>query len=474
MPDHHDQIPSREKVLIIGAGPAGLAAAAALKALEVPFDLVDRAKHVGGIWNEERADSPIWPSMEMISSREFTQYEDMLQPVAFPEFLSPGHMAKYLRAYAARHELTAHFRPGIDVRYARPFEDGVWQVELSTGEVLIYRAVVSAHGIAERPHRPDWAADVPKSAQVIHSKDWTGPDGLEGKRVLVVGSGQSAADISVDAARRALEVRWSIRTGHWVVPRRIGGVPGDVAASREPALLGGLNEKIAEAVVSRTVGAPQDAGLPEPVAPLLEDSVIISDDVLARVREGRITPAGAVTSVAEDGTVFHDGPAHHAGHLRYAPDLIVLATGYESGAGHLPEGVVPRTAGGDLDLFLGAFPRGRDDLVVLGQQRVAGGALPVLVEQADVAAYVLAATLEDSSSALRRFQQLRAGSESAVPVTDSSAGAGVLGRLSGVFGAHKVTARATATTPGTGEKLVPAADRDTLLARLRSVRDLFA
>ncbi|MGO2362135.1 MAG: flavin-containing monooxygenase, partial [Brachybacterium tyrofermentans] len=70
--------------------------------------------------------------------------------------------------------------------------------------------------------------------------------------------------------------------------------------------------------------------------------------------------------------------------------------------------------------------------------------------------------------------QLRAGSESAVPVTDSSAGAGVLGRLSGVFGAHKVTARATATTPGTGEKLVPAADRDTLLARLRSVRDLFA
>ena len=80
----------------------------------------------------------------------------------------------------------------------------------------------------------------------------------------------------------------------------------------------------------------------------------------------------------------------------------MLATGYESGAGHLPEDVVPRTAGGDLDLFLGAFPRGRDDLVVLGQQRVAGGALPVLVEQADVAAYVLAATLEDSSSALRR------------------------------------------------------------------------
>src|SRR5699024_5199519 len=160
MPDLHDQISTREKVLIIGAGPAGLAAAAALKALEVPFDLVDRAKHVGGIWNQEREDTPVWPALEMISSREFTQYEDMLQPASFPDFLSPGHMAKYLRAYAARHRLTDDFRPGVTVRSAHPFDEGVWQVELSTGEIMIYRAVISAHGISQRPHRPDWAADV--------------------------------------------------------------------------------------------------------------------------------------------------------------------------------------------------------------------------------------------------------------------------------------------------------------------------
>ncbi|GAA1489221.1 flavin-containing monooxygenase [Brachybacterium sacelli] len=473
MPDLHDQIPSREKVLIIGAGPAGLAAAAALKALEVPFDLVDRAKHVGGIWNEEREDSPVWPAMEMISSREFTQYEDMLQPVSFPEFLSPGHMAKYLRAYAARHQLTDHFRPRVAVRTARPFEDGIWQVELSTGEILIYRAVISAHGISQRPHRPDWAADVPKSVQVIHSSEWSGPDGLEGQRVLVVGSGQSAADISVDAARRALEVRWSMRTGHWVVPRRIGRVPGDVAASREPSVLGGLNAKIAKSVISRTVGNPAAAGLPRPAAPLLEDSVIVSDDVLDRVREGRITPAGEVTGVEADGTLTHLGPELHAGHIRYAPDLIVLATGYEVGADHLPEDVVPRSADGDLDLFLGAFPRGRDDLAFLGQQRVAGGVLPVLVEQADLAAYVLAAR-EGDSAALRQFQRLRAGSETAVQTAATPAGGGMLGRLGGALGANRVTARAAPTATATrGENLVPSTDRDTLLARLRSVRELF-
>ncbi|MFC7464425.1 flavin-containing monooxygenase [Brachybacterium sp. GCM10030252] len=473
MPELHDEIPTREKVLVIGAGPAGLAAAAALKALDLPFDLVDRAKHVGGIWNEEREDTPIWPAMEMISSREFTQYEDMLQPVSFPEYLRPAHMAKYLRAYAARHQLTEHFRPGVEVRYARPFEDNVWQVELSTGEIMIYRAVISAHGISERPHRPAWAAEVPSSIKVIHSKDWTGPDGLEGQRVLVVGSGQSAADIAVDAARRALEVGWSVRTGHWVVPRRIGGVPGDVAAAREPAVLGALNGKIAEAVIGRRVGNPADVGLPRPAAPLLEDTVIVSDEVLDRVREGRITPVGEIAGIAHNGTLTlagHGGPAAHGD---FAPDLIVLATGYESGAGHLPEDVVPRTAGGDLDLFLGVFPRGRDDLVVLGQQRGPGGMLPVLVQQADIAAYLLHAARE-GSPALQDFQRLRAGSENAVATARATGDAGLLGRIGGVLGANRVRARSAGiSSGGEGEKLVPAADRETLLARLRTVRDLF-
>lgn len=483
MPEHHDSIPTRDKVLIIGAGPAGLAAAAALQALEVPFDLVDRAAHVGGIWDPQRTDSPVWPTLEMVSSREFTQYEDLLQPVSFPEFLTPTHMAKYLRAYAARHDLTDHFRPRTGVRHARPFDDGVWEVELTTGEIGIYRAIISAHGITERPHYPAWAADVPTSVQVIHAKDWSGADGLEGQRVLVVGSGQSAADIAVDAARRALEVRWSMRTGHWIVPRRIAGRSGDVLAAREPARLGTLNAKIAETVIRRTVGTPEAVGLPRPVAPLLEDTVIVSDDVLDRVREGRITPAGGVTAVGADGTVTLAGVAggrgaQQRGEQQYAPDLIVLATGYESGADHLPKDVVPHTADGAYDLFLGAFARGRDDLVILGQQRVSGGVLPVLVEQADVAAYMLAATMQGhSQQALEAFRRVRAGSESAVPAAATASGKGLMGTLGGAVGTHRVTERSAAASPasrGLGEGLVPAADRETLLARLRSVRELFA
>src|SRR5699024_4847617 len=178
--------------------------------------------------------------------------------------------------------------------------------------------------------------------------------------------------------------------------------PGDVAASREPAALGQLNGRIAEAVISRAVGDPVAAGLPRPERPLLEDEVIVSDDLLDRVREGRITPISAVTGIRGDGSLVYEADAD-AG---YAPDVIVLATGYETGASHLPEEVVPRTSTGELDLFLGAFPRGRDDLIVLGQHRVTGGVLPILVEQADIAAYLLRG-VRDGSPAVERFRRLR-------------------------------------------------------------------
>ena len=157
-----------------------------------------------------------------------------------------------------------------------------------------------------------------------------------------------------------------------------------------------------------------------------------------------------------------------------APDLIILATGYESGTGPVPEGVVPRTADGDLDLFLGAFPRGRDDLVLLGQQRVTGGGLPVLVEQADLAAYLMRSRLR-GGAAIESFRRLRAGSDSAVPTAPSTE-SGLRGRIGAPprRGARRGGSAPQPARASTGERLVPFTDRDQLLARLRTVRSLFS
>jgi hypothetical protein len=504
--DSWADVPTKEKVLVVGAGPAGLAAAASLRALKVPFDLVDGAADVGGIWNDDREDTPVWDAMEMISSTRFTQFEDLLQPVSFPSFLNPAQMSRYLRAYAAKNDLTAHFQPHSAVRRAVPFDDGVWQVEFGNGRISVYRALITAHGLAGRPHLPTWAHDFPADVTVLHSSAWTDNAGLEGKHVLVVGAGQSGADLAVDAARRAQEVRWSVRSGHWVVPRTVAGMPGDVVAAREPELLGPLNERIAEGVISRAVGTPTQLGLPRPTAPLLEDRVIVSDDLPPRIREGRITPVGDVTAVAADGTVSFDGGGS------FRPEVVVLATGYEPGADYLPADVVPTGANGAPDLFLGTFPRTRDDLVMLGTRQVSGGVFPLLAEQADVAVYALDAIFRDAPEAAE-FRRLRAGDDTNVPRRAGSgigaSGAGAHSATRGSTGARErigsvlhglrdgVSDRAhgrrhredvagsAAAGAGAGAvsragaaeaedaALVPFTDRDLLLARLRTVRALF-
>ncbi|MDO5662056.1 MAG: NAD(P)-binding domain-containing protein [Brachybacterium sp.] len=468
----HTSVPTREKVLIVGAGPAGLAAAASLRALDVPFDLVDRAQDVGGIWNATDPHSATWPAMRPISSKEMTQFPDLVMPVSFPAFPSVEEIGKYLRAYAAHHRLTRHFEPGVEVRRAVPFEEGVWQVELSNGQIRVYRALVLAPGITSRPHLPAWAEGLQGgSVRLIHSRDWEGSRGLEGKRVLVVGSGQSAADIAVDAASRALEVHWSARSGHWVVPRQVGPVPGDVAAAREPAILGRLNEKVADAVIGRLEGNPADVGLPTPETSVLEDTVIVSDDVLARVREGRVTPAAQLRDVQPDGQVtLEDGSTVMA-------DVIVAATGYEGGIPFLDDDALPRTSAGTPDLFLGAFPRHRDDLVVMGQMRLAGGIFPILAQQADIAAYFLDAVRRGSRSA-EDFRRLRTGSDESVATRTAGstrvAGGGLRERLAQqVDKLQAATRRSPRPRRLSEEGLLPFLDRADLSARLHAARTVF-
>lgn len=424
---HRAPVPSADRVLVIGAGPAGLAAAAALQALGVEFDLVDRSGHVGGIWNLDADDTPVRPGMTMVSSRGRTEFEDLLMPVSFPAFPRAEEMSKYLKAYAAKHDLDDAFSPNEGVMSATPFAEGRWEVEFDNGQVRPYRAIIAATGSAWHPHLPAWAGPLRSSSArrtahpepdefplaafdetaereserpgsrggvpvVLHAREVGDPEAFRGRRVLIVGGGTSAAESAMLSANSgAAETRLSMRTGHWVVQREVVGLPGDRLAAARPRRLGALNNRIAEAMVSAVVGKPQEFGLPRPAAPLMLDTPIVSEDLIEALSQRRIVPAPHVREVDDTGTVtFAGGPT-------WRPDVIVCATGYEPAYPFLPEGLVP-DADGAPDLFLGAFHRERDDLVLLGQFRTTDVAqIRLTVEQADIAAYFLKARFGDAA-----------------------------------------------------------------------------
>lgn len=365
---------TRAEVLIIGAGPAGLAAAAALKAMQIPFDLVDSQNHVGGVWNVANDDAPSWPSKLLTSSKENTQFPDLRMPVSFPAFPSTDEYATYLRAYASHHGLVEDFEPNMRVVRLRSFGTASWEVEFANGEIRAYSVVISAHGISNHAFVPAELFIQFKDAGVktMHSKNFPGAEFVEEQNVLVVGSGQCAADVATELADGSRNVALLAHEGHWVVPRQVGPFAADQLAFSTPSLLSPkLKHKIATTLVDKLNGKPQQLGLPTPQVDLLDDEPIVSDSFLQLIQQRKI-------HVIKD-----------AGRLPFESyDLVVFATGYEPGADYLQPEL-------SEDLYLGAFPRDRHDLIVLGQVRVAGAVTPVLVEQADIAAYAVKALLND-------------------------------------------------------------------------------
>lgn len=379
-------VSNRADVLIIGAGPSGLAAAAALKALGVSFDLVDAQNHVGGVWNVANDDAPSWPSKLLTSSRENTQFDDLRMPVSFPTFPSTDEYATYLRAYASHHSLVADFEPNTKVIRIRSFGEGEWEVEFQNGEIRPYTAIIAAHGVSNHAFVPPELFNQVKEAGVktMHSKNFPGAEFVDDKNVLVIGSGQCAADVASELALSDHRVSLLADEGHWVVPRQIGPFAADQLAFNSTKLIGsGLKHKIASSLVDKLNGNPAEVGLPEPEAELLDDEPIVSDDLIELIKARKIHIISDPERIPL--TNF---------------DLVVFATGYEPGADYLSPEFTD-------DLFLGAFPRERSDLVVLGQVRVAGAITPILVQQADIAAYSLKAFLEGQPQ-LETFKALKA------------------------------------------------------------------
>lgn len=460
---------SSGKVLIIGAGPAGLSAAASFKALGVDFDLVDAQDHVGGVWNVANDDAASWPSKRLTSSKQNTQFEDLRMPVGFSSFPSTDEYATYLRAYASHHDLTENFHPRTSVRRLRDFGEGQWEAEFSNGQVRPYSAVVAAHGIANRPFLPPQFVEAKeRGAKAIHVKNFAGADATTEQSVLVIGSGQSAADVATELADGKRRVGLHLTEGHWVVPRTIAGMPADSLALSEPGILGrSVNDSIAESVVTKMMGRPEEVGLPAPDVALLDDEPIVSDTLVSLVKDHSIE-------------VMRDGR-----HLPFDSfDLVVFATGYEPGADYLD----PTYAEG---LFLGAFPRERNDFAVLGQVRVSGGVMPVLTEQADIAVYAINAYLNGDTADLEAFTRLKSRAEREVPKSPRATiatGSGVRGKVKGLVSQVRTVTHRPRTDAEAQSSLqdadldalpedkalkLPLTDRGDLLARLHTARRIF-
>jgi cation diffusion facilitator CzcD-associated flavoprotein CzcO len=321
--------PRARRAAVVGAGGIGLAAMKNL--LAAGFDVVgyDLADEVGGNWYIDGPTSRVYESTHTISTKPFTSYPDFPMPDEWPDYPHQSQMGEYLRRYADHFDLRRRLRLATEVVRVQAVDPHnsrtAWDVVScdTDGRSSTERvdAVVVANGHNWAPKTPEIPGEF--TGEVMHSAQYKSADVLRGKRVLVVGAGNTGCDIAVEAAQQAAVVLHSTRRGYWYAPKYAFGKPSDqindlISGLRTPMW---LKQRLMHATIRLTVGNHRRLGLPEPDHAILETHPIANSLLPYYVGQGDIRPVPDLARFEGSRVVFADGTEAEV-------DLVVFATGY--------------------------------------------------------------------------------------------------------------------------------------------------
>lgn len=381
-------------VAVIGAGSSGLAVMKALREHRIAFECFERGSDVGGLWRYDNDNglSAAYASLRANASRRRMQYPSFPMPEWCGDFLHHSEMAAYLETYAEAFGLRARIRFGATVERLEPAADERWSVTLDDGSRRSYGAVVVATGVCWSPRFPAHRGSF--DGEISHSHDYRVPAPFAGRRVLVVGSGNSAGEIAVEVSSVAQRTFMSVRGGAHVLPRWLGDRPFD-AGDVEPfnRLPWWLLNRLYRRRVTKEIG-PVPASWPLPGRRLLEGIPIVSSELVPAVRRGDVVVKPAIERLSGHRVRFVDGSEEPV-------DSIVYATGYRISLPFLSSSLLA-ASGRQLPLYRRLVPLGLDGLFFAGFVDAPGGLLPLVEAQGEWIAAVLTGRLR-----LPRAEQMR-------------------------------------------------------------------
>lgn len=315
--------------MIVGAGVSGLAAAYALKQRGLSPHLTDARPAIGDIWRTRH------PGLHLNTHRWTSYLPGKKHSRALPGFPSRDDFIKYLEDYAAALDVPIHF--GVNVQKLCA-ETGGWRAETPSGSFAAKCAVI-ATGPQKEPKFPDWPGQETLRAEIIHAGAFGEAREHEGRKVLIVGAGNSGIDIANHLSRVDTARIWlSARSGTNVIPQRVLGYPIQASSPTLERLPLAVQDGLAGLATRAKLGDLRPYGVPlDPMGPasrFQRDGIApgIDDGFVAALKAGRIEMVGDVAHCREDGLVLKDGQP-------IDPDIVICATGYRAAleplVGHL-------------------------------------------------------------------------------------------------------------------------------------------
>lgn len=416
-------------IAVIGAGPSGLAAARNLQKAGIAFRGFEAHLDVGGLWDIDNPRSTVYRSAHLISSKHTTEFTEF--PMARHVADYPGHreLRAYFAAFADHFRLREHYRFGVKVLRAEPLDDSAdppWRITTSDGRSDVYAGLVIANGTLAEPALPHFEGQEGFRGQIQHTAAYKHPGQFAGKRVLIVGAGNSGCDIAVDAVHYAHSVDISLRRGYYFVPKYVFGKPADTLGGKVQ-LPARLKQAIDSVVLKWFTGDPVRFGFPKPDYRMYESHPVVNSLVLYHAGHGDIGVRADIDHLGEHTVHFKDGTSREY-------DLVLCATGYKL---HYPfiDHALLNWRGMAPALYLNIFHPRLNNLFVMGMIEASGIGWQGRYEQAELVAQYLRGHRADSAAA-RALTARKAG-----PQPDLSGGYRYLKLERMAYYVHKDTYR---------------------------------
>ncbi len=305
---------------VIGAGPMGLACARNLQKLDIPFVGFELHSDVGGLWDIDNPHSTMYDTAHLISSKRMTEFAEFPMKESVAPYPRHQDLKTYFQDFAEHFGLRSHYEFSTRVVRVEP-EGDQWRVTTEhQGErqTRTFEGVMIANGTLHTPNKPELPGQF--AGELMHAADYRTPEVFQGKRVLVIGCGNSGADIAVDAVHHARSVDMSLRRGYYFLPKFLKGRPIDTLGGKLK-LPRPLKQRLDALLIRLVMGKPSDYGLPDPDYRMYESHPVVNSLVLHHLGHGDIRPRRGIDRVEGHTVHFTNGEQGEY-------DLVLMATGY--------------------------------------------------------------------------------------------------------------------------------------------------
>lgn len=370
---------SLPRACVIGAGSCGIAAAKALYESRIPFDCFEAGPVVGGLWKFENPNglSGAYTTLEMNTSGPRMSYSDF--PIDDDDYPPHEAVGRYFDDYADHFGIRDTITFNTRVEHVEPLPDGGFEATLSgegAGEEpkRRYDAVLVCNGHHWDPRWPEPPFPGEFDGEQMHSHDYRRPEQFAGKRVLVVGGGNSGMDIARDAADHGEAAFLSVRRGVHVLRKRLGRKSKPIDQTLPPEWLPWPVKQKGFEVIRWRSGDIAEYGFPEPDHKVGHAHPTVSDEIHDRLESGAVTPKPNIRELRGDSVVFEDGSEERI-------DVIVYCTGYKVTFPFFDEDFIS-APDNDLALYRRTFHPDVDGVYFLGLAQPLGAIMPMAEEQA--------------------------------------------------------------------------------------------